>query len=153
MEDNREVNFSGRYNSVLVPLLQGIKIDTINSIVSSYDFIITPSEIKFREVFSETGKALPGEYIPLENEDYDIKLRQKGQAIQITYRPRSIAGNPVAGYQKEFVLISRDRNGGLFVEKVAEVYGMAFMIFPVAAKERSCFLFNEGKVEFLENCN
>jgi len=64
-----------------------------------------------------------------------LQIKQKREGIQINYKPRSNAGNLVPGYQREYLILSRARDGSLIVEKVGKVYGLAFMIFPVAFSE------------------
>ncbi|QED36684.1 hypothetical protein FK178_02680 [Antarcticibacterium arcticum] len=89
-------------------------------------------------------------YVPISNIDFDLKQEQKKEGLQITFQPRSVAGNPVAGYQKEYVYLYKARDGSLVVEKVDKVYGMAYMVIPVAASERYWYRFKDGRVEVIE---
>lgn len=140
-------DYSGRYNAALIRLLNVQTLTTGDTTECLYDFIINAREIKYRPDCPHQNESLYTGYMPLTNADYNLKLEQKKEGLKITYQPLKNAGNPVAGYQKEYVLLSRAMDGSLIVEKVGKVYGLAFMIFPVAASEHLWYRFYDGKVD------
>ncbi|MEP6262772.1 MAG: hypothetical protein ABJ092_14445 [Gillisia sp.] len=143
-------DYSGRYNAALIRLLNVQTLTPGDTTECLYDFIISVNEIKYRPDCPHLNEALSTGYIPLSVVDYNLKLEQKEEGLKITYQPLKNGGNPVAGYQKEYVLLSKSLDGSLIVEKVGKVYGLVFMIFPVAASEHIWYRFYDGKVEALE---
>lgn len=140
-------DYSGRYNAALIRLLNVQTLTTGDTTECLYDFIINAREIKYRPDCPHQNEFLSSGYMSLTSANYNLKLEQKKEGLKITYQPLKNAGNPIAGYQKEYVLLSKARDGSLIVEKVGKVYGLAFMIFPVAASEHLWYRFYDGEVE------
>lgn len=149
--DVSNVDYSGRYNATLIQLLLGDPLSKIDSTGCPFHFIINSKEIKYRLACPNQTDSLSMAFVPIFNPDFTMTFKQKSEGLQIIFKPIQNAGNPVAGFQKEFVLLSKARVGSLIVEKVAKVYGLTFMIFPVAASEYFWYRFYVGKVEILEN--
>ena len=145
------LDYSGRYNAALLRLLNVQTLSKEYTTECLYDFIINVNEIKYRPDCPQISKPNATEYLNLSSPDFKLKYEQKKEGLKITYQPLRNAGNPVAGYQKEYVILSKARDGSLIVEKVGKVYGLAFMIFPVAASEHLWYRFYDGKVEVLGN--
>ncbi len=142
-------DYSGEYNESLLHLLKVSPINLLGTGECTYDYIIDVTGIKYRPACPSDCDSKSFEYQAITSPDYHLVYRQKKQGLQIIYKPRFKADNPVAGYQREYLILSNAADGSLIVEKVGKVYGLAFMIFPVAASEHLWYRFYDGKIEFL----
>lgn len=59
-----------------------------------------------------------------------ISVRRKNKGILMRYHS-SVAGNPLAGFSKEYILLSRSNDGSLIIRDGYWAYGVVFFIIPI----------------------
>ena len=78
-----------------------------------------------------------------------ISVRNKKDGILIRYRA-SNAGNPLVGFSKEYLLLSKSNDGSLIIKDGNWAYGIVFFIIPIGVNRYIWYRIRNNSAEIIK---
>jgi hypothetical protein len=148
LEHTPPAAYSGNYSGTLIPHLNRQALPTEDSLHCSTDFQISPRlDIRYRLQCENHPDSLSHALLALNDPNARIKIREKRKGLLLLYKPLHTAGNPIAGIQREYILLSKATDGSLILKEGAWAYGLIFLIFPTGINEYAWYRIGERSVE------